>query len=88
MEDALEVRYEEGVTAGIRESTITSIKNIMKNLHKSADEAMDILDIPREESVPFTGKNCRRRKKYQNRYLKNNTRRSSISWTDRHFGEK
>lgn len=53
MEDALEVRYEEGVTdgirEGIRESTITSIKNIMKNLHKSADEAMNILDIPQEE---------------------------------------
>ena len=57
MEDILEVRYEEGVSVGIREgekagrteSTITSIRNIMKNLHKLADEAMDILDIPREE---------------------------------------
>ena len=45
---------EEGVMDVMREegradATLTDIRNIMTKLNKSADEAMDILDVPIKE---------------------------------------
>ena len=48
-EGVMEILREEASTAGLEEGRITAaidaIKNIMTKLDKSADEAMDILDI-------------------------------------------
>lgn len=44
-EEARTAGLEEGRAAGLEEGHIAAIKNIMTKLGKSADEAMDILDI-------------------------------------------
>ena len=45
LEDGRAAGLEEGRSAGLEEGHIAAIKNIMTKLGKSADEAMDILDI-------------------------------------------
>ena len=42
--------YSEGVReAGRMDATLTNLKALMKNLHLTAEQAMDTLEIPREE---------------------------------------
>lgn len=54
-EGVMEILREEARTAGLEEGRITAaidaIKNIMTKLGKSADEAMDILDIDKREAI-------------------------------------
>ena len=54
-EGVMEILREEARTAGLEEGRITAaidaIKNIMTKLDKSADEAMDILDIDKREAI-------------------------------------
>ena len=45
LEEGRAAGLEEGRSAGLEEGHIAAIKNIMTKLGKSADEAMDILDI-------------------------------------------
>ena len=45
LEEGRAAGLEEGRAAGLEEGHIAAIKNIMTKLGKSADEAMDILDI-------------------------------------------
>lgn len=45
LEEGRAAGLEEGRSAGLKEGHIAAIKNIMTKLGKSADEAMDILDI-------------------------------------------
>lgn len=45
LEEGRAAGLEEGRSAGLEEGHIAAIKNIMSKLGKSADEAMDILDI-------------------------------------------
>ena len=41
--------YHDGVTEGKIEAILNSIKGIMSNLEKTAEEAMDILNVPKED---------------------------------------
>lgn len=54
-EEARAAGLEEGRSAGLEKGRITAaidaIKNIMTKLDKSADEAMDILDIDKREAI-------------------------------------
>lgn len=43
------VMREEGREEGRADATLKDIRNIMTKLNKSADEAMDILDVPIKE---------------------------------------
>lgn len=45
LEEGRSAGLKEGRSAGLEEGHIAAIKNIMTKLGKSADEAMDILDI-------------------------------------------
>ena len=45
LEEGRAAGLKEGRSAGLEEGHIAAIKNIMTKLGKSADEAMDILDI-------------------------------------------
>ncbi len=55
LEEGRAAGLEEGRSAGLEEGRITAaidaIKNIMTKLDKSADEAMDILDIDKREAI-------------------------------------
>ena len=48
-EGVMDVMREEGREEGRADATLKDIKNIMTKLNKSADEAMDILDVPIKE---------------------------------------
>lgn len=45
----MDVMREEGREEGRADATLKDIRNIMTKLNKSADEAMDILDVPIKE---------------------------------------
>lgn len=45
-EGVMDVMREEGREEGRADATLKDIRNIMTKLNKSADEAMDILDVP------------------------------------------
>ena len=45
----MDVMREEGREEGRADATLKDIRNIMTKLNKSADEAMDILDVPIQE---------------------------------------
>lgn len=48
-EGVMDVMREEGREEGRADATLKDIRNIMTKLNKSADEAMDILDVPIKE---------------------------------------
>ena len=48
-EGVMDVMREEGREEGRADATLKDIRNIMTKLNKSADEAMDILDVPIQE---------------------------------------
>ena len=48
-EEAREEGRQEGREEGRKEATLNSIRNIMLNLKKTSEEAMDILGYPEEE---------------------------------------
>ena len=48
-EGDMDVMHEEGREEGRADATLKDIRNIMTKLNKSADEAMDILDVPIKE---------------------------------------
>lgn len=48
-EGVMDVMRKEGREEGRADATLKDIRNIMTKLNKSADEAMDILDVPIKE---------------------------------------
>jgi len=53
MRDLIEDSKKEGIKEGMDKSCLDSIKALCKNLHYTADKAMQVLDIPEKERAKY-----------------------------------
>lgn len=44
---------DEGIAIGMDNSTLAAIKNMMNNMHITAKQAMDILEVPAEKRADY-----------------------------------
>lgn len=49
MEEGIQRGIEQGIEQGIEKNTLDSIKKVMNSLHVTAERAMEILEIPRND---------------------------------------
>ena len=47
--EVLDRAENKGIKKGKEDAHLEAIKNIMKNLHMTAQQAMDVLEIPKED---------------------------------------
>lgn len=56
MEDLREESIQRGIREGIDQNRVESIKNIMRKLKYTAQQAMDLLVIPAADQAKYLGK--------------------------------
>lgn len=52
-EMAFQQGMQQGMEKGIVQANLASLKAVMKNLNLSAEDAMDVLDIPKEDYLEY-----------------------------------
>ena len=54
--EAMEEGIQRGIEQGIEKNTLDSIKKVMNSLHVTAERAMEILEIPRNDYHNYLSK--------------------------------